>query len=64
MPASNKQNMTRLILWALAWAAALIGSAVVFKGNTLGDWIEAVLYLGAAVFWFWQSQRLLRYRCY
>ncbi len=64
MVSTGKQNIRRLVLWALAWAAAIIGSAIVFKGNALGDWIEAALYVGAAVFWFWQSQRLLRYRCY
>ena len=46
-----------LILLSLVWAAALIASAIVFKGNPVGDWVESFLVIGALTFWFWQWWR-------
>jgi hypothetical protein len=33
----DKRQKTILVLWALIWALALIGSAFVFKGNPIKD---------------------------
>ena len=49
-----------LFLWAVGWAAALITSAIVLKGNPLKDWIQSALFIAAMTFWFWQSQRAAR----
>ena len=60
MISSSKQSLTRLVLWAIAWSAAMIVSAIVLKGNPLKDWIQAALFIGAMTFWLWQSQRAAR----
>jgi len=60
MITSSKNSFTKLVLWAIAWSAALIGSAIVLKGNPLKDWIQAALFIGAMTFWLWQSQRTAR----
>jgi hypothetical protein len=49
--------MSTLVVWALAWALAIIASAIVFKGNPIGDWVEAFLILGALTFWYWHWWR-------
>jgi hypothetical protein len=41
---------TNVIIGSLAWATALIASAVVFKGNPLGDRVEWFLIIGALSF--------------
>ena len=56
MPAS-KTRLTTLIIWAVAWAVAMIASAILFKGNPVKDWIQAALFVAAMTFWVWQSQR-------
>jgi hypothetical protein len=61
MTTTSQSSLTRLVLWAVAWSAALIGSAVVLKGNPLKDWIQAALFIGAMTFWLWQSQRAARH---
>jgi hypothetical protein len=38
------------LLGAGAWAAAMIASAFLFKGEPLGDWIEGALLVGFKVF--------------
>ena len=60
MITASKPSMTRLVLWAIAWSVAMIGSAAVLKGNPLKDWIQAALFIGAMTFWLWQSQRAAR----
>ncbi|HKB67380.1 MAG TPA: hypothetical protein VKC61_16105 [Pyrinomonadaceae bacterium] len=55
--ADAKTKLITLILWAGAWAAALIASAVLLKGNPIKDWIQSALFIGAMTFWVWQSQR-------
>lgn len=59
MPAYTTQ-LTTLILWAVAWAAAMIASAIILKGNPMKDWIQSVLFIAAMTFWVWQSQRAAR----
>ena len=63
MITTPKTQMTKLVLWAIAWALALIVSAILFKGNPLKDWIQAALFIGAMTFWLWQTRRLAGYRC-
>jgi hypothetical protein len=46
-----------LVLWALAWAAAMIVSAIVLKGNPIKDWVQSALFIAAMTFWLWQTQR-------
>jgi len=56
-PSTNTKRLTTLILWAIAWAAAMIASAILLKGNPVKDWVQAALFIGAMTFWVWQSQR-------
>lgn len=53
---SSTARLTTLILWAIAWAVAMIASAILLKGNPVKDWIQAALFIGAMTFWVWQSQ--------
>jgi hypothetical protein len=48
------------ILWAVAWAAAMIASAILLKGNPLKEWMQSALFIPAMTFWVWQSQRAAR----
>ncbi len=63
MNTTSKQQMTTLVLWAIAWALALIASAILFKGNPIKEWIQSALFIGAMTFLLWQSQRIARHRC-
>ena len=54
---TNSKRLTILILCAVAWAAAMIASAVLLKGNPIKDWVQAALFIGAMTFWVWQSSR-------
>jgi len=63
MTTSSKRQMVTLVLWAIAWALALIASAILFKGNPVKDWIQSALFVGAVTFWLWQSRLLARPRC-
>jgi hypothetical protein len=56
--ATSKIQLTTLFLWAVAWAAAMIASAILFKGNPIKDWIQSALFIAAMTFWVWQSQRI------
>jgi len=38
------------VFGAIAWAVGFLVSAVVFKGNAIGDWIEGALLAGWIVF--------------
>ena len=40
MPA-NRTKITTLIVWAIAWSAAMIASAILLKGNPIKDWIQS-----------------------
>ncbi len=53
---SFTKRVTTLVLWAIAWAATMIASAILLKGNPIKDWIQAVLFIGAMTSWEWQSQ--------
>jgi hypothetical protein len=55
--AASRTQLTTLILWAIAWAAAMIVSAVLLKGNPTKDWIQSALFIAAMTFWVWQTQR-------
>jgi hypothetical protein len=57
MANSSIARLTTLILWAIAWAVAMIASAILLKGSPVKDWIQAALFIGAMSFWVWQSQR-------
>ena len=59
MPAT-RTRLTTLVLWAIAWAAAMIASAFLLKGNPIKDWIQSALFIAAMTFWVWQSQRAAR----
>lgn len=58
--AASRSQLTTLVLWAIAWAAAMIASAILLKGNPLKDWIQSALFIAAMTFWVWQSQRAAR----
>jgi hypothetical protein len=58
--AAPRTQLTALILWAIAWAVAMIASAILLKGNPFKDWIQAALFIAAMTFWVWQSQRAAR----
>ena len=60
MTNSSKNRLTTLILWAIAWAGAMIASAILLKGNPIKDWVQAALFIGAMTFWVWQSMRTSR----
>lgn len=57
MTNSSRKRRTTLVLWAIAWAAVMIASAIVLKGNPIKDWIQSALFIAAMSFWLWQSQR-------
>lgn len=63
MTTSSKKQIATLILWAIVWALALIGSAILFKGQPVKDWIQSALFIMAMTFWVWQSRRPDRPRC-
>jgi hypothetical protein len=52
-----------MLLWALAWACAMIASAFVFKGNPVKEWIQSALFVSSMTFWLWQVQRTASSRC-
>lgn len=58
--AESRTQLTTLIVWAVAWAAVMIASAILLKGNPIKDWIRAALFIAAMTFWVWQSQRAAR----
>jgi hypothetical protein len=62
---TTKQQTTTFVLSAVVWALALIGSAFVFKGSPIKDWIQSLLFVaGVNVWlWLWQSRRQARLRC-
>jgi hypothetical protein len=57
-----RTKLITLILWAIAWAVALIASAILLKGNPIKDWVQSALFIAAMTFWVWQSQRAVRNR--
>jgi hypothetical protein len=57
---ASSTQLTKLVLWAIAWAAAMIASAILLKGNPIKDWIQSALFIAAMTFWVWQSQRAAR----
>ncbi len=55
-----RTKLITLVLWAIVWAAALIASAILLKGNPIKDWVQSALFIAAMTFWVWQSQRAAR----
>jgi len=60
MTASKKSKMSTMIMWALFWAIAMIGSAIIFKGSAVKDWVQSALFIASLTFWLFQSQRAAR----
>jgi hypothetical protein len=58
--ATSTTRLSALIIWAIVWAAAMIASAIVLKGNPIKDWIQSALFIAAMTFWVWQSHRTAR----
>ena len=63
MTTTSKRRMTTVLRWSVAWALALIASAILFKGNPAKDWIQSALFVGAITVWLWQSRQVARPRC-
>ena len=51
------RSLSNVIAVSLLWALALIASSFFLKGFAIGEWADAVLYLGAGV---WVSSVWLR----
>jgi len=58
--AASTAKLTTLIGWAIVWAALMIASAILLKGNPIKDWIQSALFIAAMTFWVWQSHRPAR----
>lgn len=58
--AEGRTKLVTLVLWAIAWAAAMLASAILLKGNPIKDWVQSALFIAAMTFWVWQSQRTAR----
>jgi hypothetical protein len=58
--AASTPKLTILIGGAIVWAALMIASAILLKGNPVKDWIQSALFIAAMTFWVWQSQRAAR----
>jgi hypothetical protein len=58
--AASTAKLTTLIAWAIVWAALMIASAILLKGNPIKDWIQSALFIAAMTFWVWQSHRNAR----
>jgi hypothetical protein len=50
--------MTTVFLSSLAWALALITSAIVLKGHPAEEWVQAALYIGALTVLMFHAHRL------
>jgi hypothetical protein len=51
-------NMTTVLLSSMAWALALITSAIVLKGHPAEEWVQAALYIGALTALMFNAHRL------
>jgi hypothetical protein len=58
--AASTAKLTTLVAWAIVWAALMIASAILLKGNPIKDWIQSALFIAAMTFWVWQSHRTTR----
>jgi uncharacterized membrane protein YbhN (UPF0104 family) len=58
MTNTTQRSVSRIILWSMAWALALIASAIVLKGNPAKEWIQAFLFIGALTIVLWQGHQL------
>jgi exosortase/archaeosortase family protein len=62
---TTKPQTGTLVLWAVIWVLVLVGSAFVFKGSLIKDWIQSLLFAAGVIvwLWLWQSRRQARLRC-
>ena len=62
---TTKPQTATLVLWAVIWALALVGTAFVFKGSSIKDWIQSLLFVAGVIvwLWLWQSRRQAHLRC-
>ena len=63
MKTNPKRRAAFMILVALAWASAMIVSAILLKGNPAKQWVQLALYAGASFCMLFQTQCLPRTRC-
>jgi hypothetical protein len=63
MTSNSRTQRPAIILWALAWALAIIASSILFKGSPAKDWIQSALFVGAVTVWLWQSRQVASNRC-
>lgn len=57
------KSLSTVVTFSLLWALALVGSSFFLKGLAIGEWLDALLYLGAGV---WVTVSWLRrpiHRC-
>ena len=53
----SRTKLATPVLWALGWAAAMIASALLLKGNPMKEWVQSALFIAAMAFWVWQLHR-------
>lgn len=58
MTSTARRSTATIVLWSVAWATALIASAILLKGNPAKDWVQAALFIGALTVSLWQGHRL------
>ena len=51
------RSVSMVIAFSLLWALALVGSSFFLKGLAIGEWVDALLYLGVGV---WVTSSWLR----
>jgi hypothetical protein len=51
-----------VVILTLLWSSALVASSYFLKGLAIGDWVDAMLYLGAGV-WLTVYMSPRRSRC-
>ena len=56
------RSFRMVVILTLLWSAALIASSFFLKGLAIGDWVDAMLYLGAGV-WLTVYMSPRRSRC-
>ena len=59
MTNTSKRQRTAIVLWSVAWALALIASAILFKGDPFKDWIQSAFFVGAVTVWRWKSRQVV-----
>jgi|GEM_PF-1410049 hypothetical protein len=57
MKASPDKRAMTVLVWSMVWAIAFIGSAIVFKGSPVKEWIQSTLFIVGLTAWLLQSRR-------